>query len=475
MAKETVSVFPDTNLFLQCKALAELDWSLWSDFSQIDLVVCTVVQREIDSKKYGGNHRVTRRARSTSSLFRKVVLGESSGLIRESSPRVQLHVNSAIHHDPSLSDRLNYVERDDQLVGTIHSFRKEYPEQTVQLLTHDATPISTARSLGIDTVVIPDTWLLPAESTLQEKKIAKLQKDLQLLQAQEPNFSIHCYDNDDKQIADLTTTYVHFRPLSCREIRSLLSRLVRCFPMRESFPRGPEGVFMMYHEFSPVSDEQIEEYTRLYKQWLVRIEEALRESHNVLRLTRSGRSIKFKIRNSGTRPAEDVRLSFQTTDDFRVVTSRDSLSKEGNQSPRRSNRLGLNLPPTPPEGQWVQVLPYLGESVVRRRPAERGGRADTMEEHEDRELEPPAPQSRVSLTRDEWRHEEEHEVFEVVVHGKVDADVLRGMLVCRLWAKNLSRAQELRVPLRFEVDPRDSLSLVKDALDRLGRGPRSVL
>ena len=47
----TLYVFPDTNLFIQCRPLNELDWSLWPDSSEIHLVVTRPVQREIDGQK----------------------------------------------------------------------------------------------------------------------------------------------------------------------------------------------------------------------------------------------------------------------------------------------------------------------------------------------------------------------------------------------------------------------------------------
>lgn len=48
----TLSFFPDTNLFIQCRPLGELDWSEWADFEEVHLIVCRTVQREIDRQKH---------------------------------------------------------------------------------------------------------------------------------------------------------------------------------------------------------------------------------------------------------------------------------------------------------------------------------------------------------------------------------------------------------------------------------------
>lgn len=44
-------LFADTNLFIQCRALVELDWSAWASFDEVHVIVSRPVQREIDYRK----------------------------------------------------------------------------------------------------------------------------------------------------------------------------------------------------------------------------------------------------------------------------------------------------------------------------------------------------------------------------------------------------------------------------------------
>src|SRR5260221_7173731 len=74
-------LFPDTNIFLQCKALNELQWSDAIDADEIELLIGAPVQDEIDRLKNDGNQRRARRARDTNRLFRDVLASTDESLL----------------------------------------------------------------------------------------------------------------------------------------------------------------------------------------------------------------------------------------------------------------------------------------------------------------------------------------------------------------------------------------------------------
>jgi integrase len=55
-------LFPDTNLFIQCRPLEQLDWSYFGSFEELHLIVSRPVHKEIDYRKNKGNDRVGTRA-----------------------------------------------------------------------------------------------------------------------------------------------------------------------------------------------------------------------------------------------------------------------------------------------------------------------------------------------------------------------------------------------------------------------------
>ena len=139
MGTRTVCYFVDTNLFLQCRPLEQLDWTVLGDFAEVRLIVSRPVQREIDHLKNKGSDRPANRARAASAMFREMRL-EGQKVVREAGPRVVLSVERQHAPAPSLEDQLDYQERDDQLVGTLHEFVRRREGTDARLLTHDTTP-----------------------------------------------------------------------------------------------------------------------------------------------------------------------------------------------------------------------------------------------------------------------------------------------------------------------------------------------
>jgi predicted ribonuclease YlaK len=162
MSPKILYLFPDTNLFAQCRALEELDWDRWGDFDEVHLIVSRPVQAEIDHQKNKGGERLARRAKAASSLFHEIILVSSDNKqITSASPTVRLFIRTALKPDPALSDQLDYQLNDDQLVGVAHGFAEDHPNNAVRVLTHDTGPMASAKMVGVELAPIPDEWLLP--------------------------------------------------------------------------------------------------------------------------------------------------------------------------------------------------------------------------------------------------------------------------------------------------------------------------
>jgi len=122
---------------LQCNPLENVDWSAFSGYARIDVVLCRPVQSEIDALKDGGNSRLVKRARLTSTI-RELVSAPKE--LRKGAPTVRLVLRHDLRRDETVAQDLDYTERDDQLVGIALGFKKANPDTAVRLLTNDTGP-----------------------------------------------------------------------------------------------------------------------------------------------------------------------------------------------------------------------------------------------------------------------------------------------------------------------------------------------
>ena len=280
MSKRTLYLYPDTNVFIQCKPLEQLDWSEWQAFSEIHLLVSRHVQREIDDQKNRGNNRVANRARATYRLFRQLIDGRREcDVIRSSPPVVKLYLEGPSRPSRQLEDTLDYSKPDDQIIGCLHKYRQDNQGADARLLTYDGGPMMTAYSLGIPYVAVKDDWLLDPETNELERENARLKKRITQLETAEPQFKIALFDEDGETVEQLNVEHLIYEPLSESDIETLMASLIERFPMRTNFspgePAEADGSITMGDWLdrelasSPPKDEDITKYRdQDYPRWV---------------------------------------------------------------------------------------------------------------------------------------------------------------------------------------------------------------
>ena len=492
MKTSTLYYFVDTNLFIQCHALEQLDWAPWHGFEEVRLIVSSPVLREIDRLKTKGG-RVGKRARAASAMFREM-LGQPHKLVRAQSPRVVLSVEPQHTRAPDLADRLNYEERDDQLIGTIHRFARSNPSSEVRLLTHDTIPLYTAKGLDLTADLISDDWLLPPETTETESRVAALEAENARLKAAEPSFSIRCEDPSDTTVERYHASHTWYEPLTDAEVDGLMQRLKARFPLASEFgsrepaerpapPTVANRLFRTRQVFTPATDEEIEKYRdEDYPRWLDRCEETLRAHHRTLQAQAPVLEFAFLAENSGTRPAADALVTMEARGGFEIRpppfddTDED---REGDDEASGSLEPGaLPPPPVAPRGRWentvdgqpgdlLRTLNLIGRSVqdlsvivnpdpdILSRPLAFPslGPPDPRDPNAFyyKPGRPSEPQASLALECSQWRHDNEAEPFVGEIHVPTDRDAAEGLLVFRIHAANLSQSVSCRIPVRIAI------------------------
>ena len=475
------------------RPLEELDWSPWNSYDEVRLIVSSPVLREIDFRKNKGNDRVGRRARDTSAKFRKM-RKEAHKVIRASDPRVILLIQPQHTHSTELEKRLNYRERDDQLVGTAWKYSRDHQDLDVRLLTHDTTPLYTADGLGLTADQIPDSWLLPPERTQTERELASLKAEHARLKKTEPSISIRCLGQANSEIKCYEVTHTRFEPLTDQQVNELMRRLEDHFPLetdygsrepaeRASKQTAVNALMGAKQVYSPATDEEIEEYREnAYPEWLLACEEALRNYHRTLQRQIPVLKFLFLAENRGTRPATDALITIEAQGGFWIQPpSRQEEEEDDDDDKENTESSVVRPPPVAPRGQWRRIV--LGNPAR----ATRDAMARTMQMMQgltderlgifDRpiiarpmfkipNLQPPThdsnafyykpdrpsvPEPSFALKCDQWRHDDGEEAFSGEIHLPTDQDQVKGALRCRIHAANMSEPASKIVPVRIEI------------------------
>lgn len=475
MTTQILYIFPDTNLFIQCRPLQELDWSKWKNFKEIHLIVCRPVQREIDNQKNRGNDRVGQRARKMYTLFRKIALGANDyELIREATPQIKLFLEPLSKPSPELEHRLDYSKPDDEIVGFLYKFRQQHPDKDAQLLTHDTGPMMTAKSLGLPFIPVDETWILPPENTGAEREIIRLNNEIDQLKETEPQFQIRCIDEHNAEVEGLKLEYHTYEALTDVEQLEFMDFIRNKFPLATDFgPREPAeeesktvlgfstGIKKIY---TPASDEAIAKYRdQDYPVWIENCERFLSNLHETLNRKIIQPSFHFAMTNKGSRPGKNVLVIFTAKGNFKICPPYDDDDSE-----KEEEDPYLPVPPRPPRGKWKSVSwrPTIVQDTLKNLtldpvtfprtvlPSYLGPTPGTRHDPDAFYYKPNRPKMPVksfSLECEQWRHGVDEEYFDGQIFLDHSTDKVHGAIECNIHAENLSAPVKKTVPVKVTV------------------------
>jgi len=482
-----VFLFPDTNLFIQCKPLRELDWSAWAEFDEVELIVSRPVQAEIDRQKGGGNNRLARRARATAGMLRDIVLSqEDYREVRGSKPLVRLYVRLDLKRDETLANDIDYSERDDQLVGISALFQKNNPASDVRILTHDFGPMATAKTVGVKFDEIPDAWLLVPEPDEAEKRINALQAQLLRLQKAEPAVGVRFEKSQPgEHFVDVQISM--YSALEDEQVNALLNEIALRFPVETDFgSRTAEekrdslgyAFFMERKVFTPATDDAIAEYRdRQYSEWLSACGDALRDLHLKLNAKPDWPTTTVWLVNTGARPADDTLVTLSANGNFQIqppvyAREEDAEIESANDEPR------LPAPPVAPKGSWKtkrldmnhfgdspalfrQALDQYASFPPRGKPASRDPNGFYYQSR------PDSPVKSFALTCQQWRHQTDEQPFELTMRVALESVTTEGALQVTVQAANMTDPVIEHQPVRITVRQLSALAKAEELVEKL--------
>jgi hypothetical protein len=495
-ASKELFVFPDTNVFLQCRPLEAVDWKSFGEWDRINVFLTRPVQKEIDGLKGRGNSRLAARARSASPRIKELLKAPEKTMELRSSPSVYLCLRHDLREDPDVNDILNYEERDDQLVGTALAFQKANPEFVARVLTYDTGPMTSADAVGMGYLEVPESWLLAPEPDEFEKRARELQAELEKYRKAEPTFQVEFVGYADQRFQASVTMY---SALSEQDVLEFMERLVANYPIATDFgpskreERTPSlgvstSLFNLSKDvFEPATEDEVDRYESAYAKWKTGCESTLRSLHELLNSAIEWPTVTFGVENVGSRPADDALVVLTVEGSLQLVVPKDGVEEEGGEAdwatPEDALESVLPQPPEAPKGTWKRVDPYR---------AVYGGLADALSSrrtfpHDNYShlLSPPVMEvrdpngiylkdgtpgelvSRLEYECAQWRHAHGAEDFEVNIQAPLQPKSHSGLLKVVVHAANLTTPAEVRLPVAVVVEQTPSREIAEKLLEQL--------
>lgn len=498
MSERILYLFPDTNIFVQCKPLEQLDWSEWKDYAEIHLLVCRPVQREIDDQKTRGNSRIASRARATYQLFRKIIDGQKEcELISSASPVVKLYLQGPSRPSLDLEDTLDYSKPDDQLIGHLHKFRQDHEGADARLLTHDGGPMMTANYLEIPYVAVRDNWLLAPENNESDREIAKLRARVSEMEELEPKFRIWLVNDSGTEVKSVEIEHYVYEPMSGEEVDACVQLLKSDFPLATDFgSREPEvrdagfaARGFIKEIYTPATDEAIAKYMdQDYPKWIEDCKEFLLELHDSLQTQTPQPSFSFVATNEGTRPGSDALINIISEGNLKICPPPTQFNDEAQDKDK--DVISFPEPPKPPKGTWRVSAPSWDQIIASQSAFQNmfsrfrdpqtlrihaptvalPGHANSPRDPNEFYYKPNHPWNPVesfSLECEQWRHRAGEEYFTVHLFFDLDKENIRGSLTCEIHAENLSAPVKMVVPVKILVKRLKALEYASGLIEAL--------
>lgn len=481
------TLFLDTNVLIQCRVLEQLPWSEISKDEDISLLISRPVQEEIDLMKHDGNSRRAKRARAATSVFRRILLSETSKVvIQDSGPHVEVAFAPPISVKESPFPFLDLSKIDDRIIVEAIYYRDQHPQEYVVLLTHDTQPMVTSKQCGLTVIAVPDTWLLPPEPDSRDKRIIELESRLQKLGNNYPIIKIAFKDMNDDDLHVACFNVMCYPSLGSQEIEELTKLVVKRNPITTEFAQQTPinnqtkktvnlfNINVIPGRLAPPSEEEIRKYTEeLYPKWVEDVKNFFKSFPSKMELPTREHMFYVSINNDGYAPAENVLVEFSLSGGLFLMPIDDKDNRT------ETSPLELPKPPMPPRGRWVHSLSAFASMVTNARaqmyPWENNLNVPRdfsfyqPKKHDKNAFywkpnKPARPMTTWGFECDEFRHKIEPEVFKIRI-GVPDVErPVNAILECRVSARNLHDPVVNSLPVKVNYEKQNSFNTVINIL-----------
>jgi rRNA-processing protein FCF1 len=436
--------FIDSNLFLQCRPLPDLDWERFAGAEEATLLIPSAVLSELDKHKSDGNNRRAQRARSALKFLDALLESDDeSVVIRERPARVVARFAPEVAGDPTRSN-------DDSILFEVEEMVRSRGNEAVALITHDTNLKVKARRRKLGCFAVPDEWLLPPEPDERDKRVRQLEEQVATLQKRSPIFEISINEG-----RELKLVVAEYPPLGAQVVKDLVDEMLSRYPMKRDFSLTSSERLMsagILGGLHPPSEYEVAKYEKAYREWADNLESRIERVPEWLYLRDGMTDVEVAMTNTGTVPAEHVEVGITVNDPMLLADPKahDKLLERVMRQPR---------PPTPPGPRSSDFMKLAGMGTEFTSPH---FPPDFYRGAHVREREAFYLKSGEDFGA-EWiwqcehmRHGATEQQFSSRLAVKAQSHPSGGQLQVLVSAANLPKAEERRVPIIIEYQMRDT-------------------
>ncbi len=319
---DSCAVFPDSNIFLHFKPLAQIDWLVVCRPKKVKLVVCLQVINELDDKK--GDPRLSDRAKRAVKDIREM-------RDKEIRPGVTLTIFNHALRAEDFPAGMSPDRNDDRIVRSVQAYLAAHPEETAAVATDDYGMELRCKAHGVAVVKFPTADRLEAPQDELTKKLRQSQSEVAALKNRLPSLALAVVPKWGYPDRDAAPDLSLSEPIELLDVDEMLA-VQRRSHRKLTQPAHP--LLMQRGLFDP---EQIERYNGQLADYFLEYEKYLHTYNEWVQSRGVMFDFDLYLLNDGNSPATDIECNiFFPPSVFRL------LDPSKDEDP-------FGQPPTPPQ------------------------------------------------------------------------------------------------------------------------------
>lgn len=181
--------FLDTNILMEYTTFDEVDWCKILDNDKVQLIITLDVIRELD--KHKGDPKSARKSKRAQAIIKKLKHYENKLEVRKGVSLVLLQPPNT---EWLRQNGFDVEQIDSRIIGTAKRFAEK--QQPVTTVSNDYAFQVGSKAVGLQTVELPDSLLLPPEPDPLQKENQELKNELLRLKNAQPKLKLGFYKDE---------------------------------------------------------------------------------------------------------------------------------------------------------------------------------------------------------------------------------------------------------------------------------------